>query len=148
MSSLGQLLQESRQKAGLTQVGAAIDLSVDLRTLQRYERDETPCPWDKVVEISRCYHDKGLLYEAIQYCDIWPHAFPIIEQHPLMQAACTVVKQMNLTAPHANTIIDIISNGQVDPIERIEWERIMKQVNALTKACMELLAADSRKGAA
>lgn len=71
MPSLGSLLKEAREAAGLTQKAVAAHFGINRVSVSQWESDTTRPDADKLVEIASLYHvDAGMLLAAYNSADI------------------------------------------------------------------------------
>lgn len=143
MPKIGEHLRVSRNKAALTQEKAVSLLPVELRTLQNYENNVTPCPDELVPIIAREYEDPALLFRVLQDGEIWRAILPAVPPAHLPQAACALLDAVLEMTEHQRELLKIVADGRIAAEERMAWTEMTMIVRRLLVAGLQLLEASS-----
>ena len=120
-------------------------LPLSLRTLQRYETSENGCPMDVIPIIANEYKDRTLLYDIIRQIEPWQDAIGKVEFVELTQAACAMLNAVNDMEACKAGMLEIVSDGVVNPSERERWERVVSATKKMMVAGLQLLEATERR---
>lgn len=120
-------------------------LPLSLRTLQRYETSENGCPMDVIPIIANEYKDRTLLYDIIRQIEPWQDAIGKVEFVELTQAACAMLNAVNDMEACKAGMLEIVSDGVVNPSERERWERVVSATKKMMIAGLQLLEATERR---
>lgn len=141
MADIGQLLYDSRRRAGLTQEAAAEATGLHVRTVQRYERGELVCPDDAVWLFARAYKDPGLCYRVLPLNPVYQSVLPGYKPSSTPIAALNLMARLHAVEDHANDMISILDDGEIDSTEDERWGEITNAIQRLTVACLQVLEA-------
>ena len=120
-------------------------LPLSLRTLQRYETSENGCPMDVIPIIANEYKDRTLLYDIIRQIEPWQDAIGKVEFVELTQAACAMLNAVNDMEACKAGMLEIVSDGVVNPSERERWEKVVSATKKMMVAGLQLLEATERR---
>ena len=124
---VGKLAKRCRNECNLTQIKAAIELSVSVETLGRYERNENAIPFNMLVSMSKLYDAPELL----------------IVGNPAA-ITCTITKVSRNIGNVIENLTDIFSDNYVDETEQKAFKKTLSDVTEMRNAFDAILAyADS-----
>ncbi len=130
-----------RKAAGLTQERAAELLGVATRTLQAWERLETPVPNTRILSMVDIYGAQTLAIEHLRFTNVVAYELlPAVRELPVAQAVCQLLAAMRkLEDIHAgDQLLQIAADGRVDEIEQPEFEQLLVELEPLVGAVMAL----------
>ena len=114
----------ARKAAGMTQVSASMRLHIDVRTLQKYEKERTP-PSEIRAAMAK-------LYNAPQLC---------VDQRSPGAATNLFMKELDDVIELRRKLQAITYDDRISPDERPEFERICGEIRELATACSVLTSA-------
>lgn len=134
-------IADGRRASGLTQEALAAALSIDVRTLRRYESGELPTP-DEAMETLACIcDDPHLLYRHFrEKYHISDDIMPPVEVVPLSLAVVNLLSELAaLEHNHvASRLLELARDDVIDPGEEADYNMIMDKLNGVKRA-VELL---------
>ncbi len=140
MPYIGVYLKRARQRRGLTQEEAATMLPLDIRTLQRYERDEASCPDDVVPEIARAYGDSALPLEALQAQRTWREVLPALGTRTLGEAVLALYDDVAALGAMTRQMLRVARAGCVQEDVQQDWACLREGTLSVIQSGLELLA--------
>lgn len=141
MENYDNLYARHRKAAGLTQERAAELLGVATRTLQAWERGETAVPNTRVLSMCDIYCSPTLAIEHLRFSNIIAYELlPAVRVVPVSQAVCQLVGAIRkLEEIHAeDRLLQIAADGQVDDMERADFDALMLDLDPVISAVMAL----------
>lgn len=100
---------------------------------------------DVIPIIANEYKDRTLLYDIIRQIEPWQDAIGKVEFVELTQAACAMLNAVNDMEACKAGMLEIVSDGVVNPSERERWERVVSATKKMMVAGLQLLEATERR---
>ena len=100
---------------------------------------------DVIPIIANEYKDRTLLYDIIRQIEPWQDAIGKVEFVELTQAACAMLNAVNDMEACKAGMLEIVSDGVVNPSERERWERVVSSTKKMMVAGLQLLEATERR---
>lgn len=135
------LYARHRKAAGLTQERAAELLGVATRTLQAWERNESPVPNARVLSMVDIYASPTLAIEHLRFSNIIAYQLlPAVKEVPVAQAVCQLLASMRkLEEIHAeDQLLEIAADGRIDALERADFDGLLLDLEPVIAAVMAL----------
>ena len=130
-----------RKAAGLTQERAAELLGVAVRTLQAWERLESPVPNARILAMVDVYSAPTLAIEHLRFTNVIAYELlPAVRELPVAQAVCQLLSAVRrLEEIHAgDQLLQIAADGRVDEIERPAMDELLTELEPVIAAVMSL----------
>ena len=130
-----------RKAAGLTQERAAELLGVAPRTLQAWERGESPVPNVRVLAMCDIYASPTLAIEHLRFTNVVAfELLPAVKEIPVAQAVCQLCSAIRkLEEIHAeDQLLEIAADGRVDTLERPSYDQLLIELEPIIGAVMAL----------
>ena len=130
-----------RKAAGLTQERAAELLGVATRTLQAWERGESPVPNVRVLAMCDVYASPTLAIEHLRFTNVVAfELLPAVKEIPVSQAVCQLCAAIRkLEEIHAeDQLLEIAADGRVDTLERPSYDQLLIELEPIIGAVMAL----------
>lgn len=130
-----------RKAAGLTQERAAELLGVAVRTLQAWERLESPVPNARILAMVDVYSAPTLAIEHLRFTNVIAYELlPAVRELPVAQAVCQLLSAVRrLEEIHAgDQLLQIAADGRVDEIEKADYEQLLIELEPVMAAVMAL----------
>lgn len=130
-----------RKAAGMTQERAAELLGVATRTLAAWESGERIPSSLRVADMVDLYATPVLAIQHLRLNSaLAPDLLPEVRQVPLSQAVCQLCASIRrLQEIHAgDRLIEIAADGQVDEIERPEYDALLDDLEPVIAAVLTL----------
>lgn len=130
-----------RKAAGLTQERAAELLGVATRTLQAWERLETPVPNARILSMMDVYAAPTLAIEHLRFTSVIAYELlPAVKAVPVAQAVCQLFSAIRrLEDIHAgDQLLQIAADGRIDEIERAEYDQLLIELEPVIGAVLSL----------
>ncbi len=141
------MLRAAREKAGLSREEAAHRLFVGTRTLASYELGETVAPQDVVMRMAEVYKDPTLPADyCATVCPIGQVLAHCMQRSEFAVTVMRVLKEFADVERLRDSLIEIASDGRVNPHEEAEFTAIMKEMVELERWIGELKFFALRQG--
>ena len=128
----------SRIRAGLKREPAAEELSIAVRTLDKYESGELRVPDDVVKRMCRVYRDGSLAYRHLKAGELGEFLPDISMSDSIQTATISVLNdRMNFDEAYRE-IIKTVADGKIDIDERRKWEDIRKTLLSFAASLIDL----------
>lgn len=137
MQASKNIYQIARESAGMTQEKAAELLNISVDSIRAYEGGKR-IPQDKtVIKMIEIYNAQYLAYQHLKTsAEVGQKYLPNIEITQLPVAILKLQKELNDFINFEDLLIDIGSDGRVDPDEADDFNRIIKELDGVTEAIM------------
>ena len=142
------LLRTGRELAGMSQEALAEYLTVDVRTVKRYEAGDLPTPDRVMLDVAELAEQPALLYKHFkQKYGISDEILPPIEVVPLAVAVINLLRELRKleTAQVASKLLDMADDGTIDPDEEADFAFVMDKLDGVRRA-VELLRYSRKEG--
>ena len=130
-----------RRAAGMTQERAAELLGVATRTLAAWESGERIPSSLRVADMVDLYATPVLAIQHLRLNSaLAPDLLPEVRQVPLAQAVCQLCSCIrHITEAHAqDRLLEIAADGQVDELERPDFDALMDDLEPVIAAVLTL----------
>lgn len=134
------IYQNAREGAGLTQEKASERIGVSVESIRVYEAGKRIPPDDVVVRMIDIYNTQYLAYQHLRQnvmasSSIMPQNLKIMS---LPEAILRLQKEVADFVKLREEMIDICCDGIISDEERPRWDTIVKELNDITEAIMNL----------
>jgi len=134
------IYQTARESSGLTQEKAAERIGVSVESIRVYEAGKRIPPDDVVVRMIDIYNTQYLAYQHLRQnvmaaSAIMPQNLKILS---LPEAILRLQKEVSDFVKLRDEMIDITCDGIISDDERPAWNTIVKELNDITEAIMNL----------
>ena len=117
----------------LSREGAAEEAGIDRTRLAKIELDTIqPYPEEAVI-LADVYHAPELRYRYCRECCPLGKNMPEIEEESLDRLTIKTLARMDRLQKDAKTLLDIVSDGSVSPIEREELQKVIQNMDGLNE---------------
>lgn len=132
------IYQTARESAGLTQEKAAERIGVSVESVRMYEGGKRIPPDDVVVRMVDIYDARYLAYQHIkENVKAAGSLIPSnVEIKDLPTAILKLQKEVNDFIKVRDEMIDITCDGIITTEERPAWDRIIKELDDISRAIM------------
>lgn len=136
------IYRTARSMAGMTQERWAEAIGVDVRSVQRYEQGETTPPDDIVATMAMISAHPVLCYWHMTSRPQLGDVLPDVERVPLPQAVVQILVAIADFATLQDGLLKLAADGMISPDEQMEWDGIVKRLDGVTKAALQLKYAE------
>jgi len=133
------IYQIARNAKGITQEKASELLNVSIESLRAYESSRTPVPNQVAADMTMIYGVEHLAMQHIRENPVGKMVFPSFSENvDCSKAILNLLKEVNDVVQCRDELISIGADGIIDESERASFERIIKELDELKTAIMEL----------
>lgn len=141
--SCGNIYQNARLRAGLTQERAAEALELSVRSIADYETDVRVPPGFVVRAMAAVYGAPGLRLEHARDTDQLGIVPAKVRPRPLAQTVLRIHNGMRALRAWVPRLAEIAEDDTVDESEAVDLEAIQRYVGEVVAACLEFEFCDT-----
>jgi transcriptional regulator with XRE-family HTH domain len=135
----GSIYRDARKKRNISLEKAAEMFNLSTRTLSYYESGDMPVPADIVVAMSKLYNDPLLMPQHCRMaCPIGKICILDIGETNSYQLTVQFVKEFQDVQDRLKRFIEILSDGEVQDIEKPDWMDILRNIEELEQKAAQL----------
>ena len=137
------IYQKARELTGYTQETAAELLHISVESVRAYETDKRRPPDHLVVMMANLYDFPYLAYQHLAASPLGD-LLPRVEPLRLQQATMKLFRLLRGFARDQRTeqLLAIAEDGQIDDVERPEYEKIMEELRAIIAIALSVELAE------
>lgn len=145
VKDFGLLLIYARKNAGLTQEQAAELLEKDVRTISKYESNQSKPPIDVMDKICDIYQDDWIGYEYLQQYKLGQRLFTHIKEQTLAENTLSLAVNFNRSKELLNDLMTICMDGKISLKEKPKYIKILNALRLVAKDIMLLRFLGNKK---
>lgn len=139
-TNCGNIYQNARKAAGITQERAAEMMGISVRSVADYEAGVRIPPNDVVEMMVLCYNSQLLAIQHLRLTSMARSILPEVEELRLPEAVLQLIDAIYDFADDKQDreLIDIARDGIISEEERPRFERIVEHINRIITAAMSI----------
>ena len=131
--------KSSRETAGITQEKAAEMLGISVESIRAYEGDKRVAPDPVVLNMMDIYRAPHLAAQHLRYAsEVARQIMPEIQAKDLPEAVLGILASTQRFLAKRDLLVEITSDGRIDETEMPEWQEILKSIDALRMAALNV----------